>query len=94
MPRLILLLAGFILSGAVKKILVGAGLGLVSMTVIQTLFDTYFDRVLHYSTYGFDSTVIQLLGLAKIDACLSIIFGAVFARVAVNAMSLALSKSV
>lgn len=93
MPRLLILVFGFILSGAVKKMIVGAGLGLVSMIVIQDLFQRYVNKVIHYSTSNFEQTVVMLLSLARVDDCLSIILGAVFARVALNAMTLTLSKA-
>ncbi|WP_157823737.1 DUF2523 family protein [Acinetobacter proteolyticus] len=93
MPRMLILLAGFILSGAVKKMIVGAGLGLVAMTVIQSVFDRYVEKVLHFSTSGFEQNVVMFLSLSGIDDCLSVILGAVFARVAINAMTLSLAKA-
>lgn len=94
MPKLLLLVIGFALSGAVKKMLVGAGLGLVSMIFISSIFQRYLNQALHYSTFDNNADVLYaLISLSQADYCISIIISAVVARVAINAMTLTLSKS-
>ncbi|MFU8928263.1 DUF2523 family protein [Acinetobacter puyangensis] len=92
MPRLLLLVIGFALSGAVKKMIVGAGLGLLSMSFIQALFKWYIERFTHYGQFDNSTNVMGLLAIAMIPECVSVILGAVVARVSINAMSLALTK--
>lgn len=92
MPRMLLLVASFVLTGAIRKMLVGAGLGLVSMSVISLLFERYLDRFIQYSA-GDSVNIFGLLALAGVDKCLSVIIGATVARVAINAMTLTLAKA-
>lgn len=91
MHKLLLTVAAFVLSSALKKMIVGAGLGVTSMLFIQSLFQRYYDHVLH-SAGSFQHNVVMFIGLSQLDQALSIIIGAVFARVAINAMTLAITK--
>ena len=95
MPRLLFIVLGFVLSGAIKRLLLGAGLGLLSMTVLHQFFDWYMQRFTHYGSpptanYG---GVFGLLAIARIPECISILMGAVVARLTINAMTLTLAKS-
>lgn len=94
MHKLLFMMLTFLLSTVVKKILVGAGLGLASMTFIKNVFQWYIDRFVHYTNGATDysSMVFGLLALAKIPECVSIVLGAVVARIAINAMSVSLIK--
>lgn len=87
MPKILMLLAGFLLQSAVKKLLLGAGLGLVSMAVIQAIFDQY----MHYtfnSIYGAggQSVAFSFIYMFGLDRAISIILGAVTARVVITSM--------
>ena len=92
MPRILILIAGFILESAVKKLLLGAGLALVSMTTIQIFFDRKLQQA-QSQTGNMDNWILGLIALAKLDVCLSIIVGAVMARVAISAAAVSLRKS-
>ena len=92
MPKLLILLAGFILESAVKKLLFGAGIAIFSMTVIQTLFDQKLQKAISH-TGSMDNWILGLIAIAKLDVCTSIIIGAVVARVAISSASLTLRKS-
>jgi hypothetical protein len=91
MAKLLLLVLGFVLESAVKRLLVGAGLGLVSMISIQTYFDYKLQQAMN-QTGSFDNWVLGLLAIAKFDTCLSIIIAAVIARVTISAAQLTLQK--
>lgn len=91
MVRILVLLIGFMLEGAVKRLLVGAGLSLVSMVGIQTYFDYKINQALAL-TGQMDNWILGLMAVAKFDICLSIIIGAVAARVVIASASLTLSK--
>ncbi|MFW2003614.1 DUF2523 family protein [Acinetobacter ursingii] len=91
MVRILLLVIGFFLEGAVKRLLVGAGLSLISMASIQTYFDYKINQAISQTGY-MDNWILGLLAIAKLDVCLSIIIGAVAARVVISAASLSLSK--
>ena len=91
MARILLLVFGFVLESAIKRLLVGAGLGLVSMITIQTYFDQKLQQAIN-QTGAFDNWVLGLLAIAKMDTCLSIIVAAVIARVAISSAQLSLKK--
>lgn len=92
MPRLLILVAGWLLESAVKKLLLGAGLSVVSMAVIQTVFDSYLRKAIS-QTGSMDNWILGLIAIAKLDVCMSIIIGAVIARVAISSASLSLRKA-
>ena len=92
MPRVLILIAGWLLESAIKKLLLGAGLAVVSMAVIQTYFDRYLQKAIN-QTGSMDNWILGLIALAKLDVCMSIIIGAVVARVAISSASLSLRKS-
>lgn len=92
MPRLLILLAGFILESAVKKLLFGAGIAIFSMTVIQTVFEQKLQKAIT-QTGSMDNWILGLIAIAKLDLCTSIIIGAVVARVAISSASLTLRKA-
>lgn len=91
MVRIFVLLIGFFLEGAIKRLLVGAGLSLISMVGIQSYFDYKVNQALSL-TGQMDNWILGLMAVAKVDVCLSIILGAVAARVAISSASLTLSK--
>lgn len=79
------------LEGAIKKLLLGAGLALVSAVSIQAFFDRKIDQAM-LETGQMDNWILGLMAVAKIDTCLSIIISAVAARVVIASASLTLSK--
>jgi hypothetical protein len=91
MVRIFVLLIGFFLEGAVKRLLLGAGLALVSAVSIQTFFDQKINQALSQTGY-MDNWILGLMAVAKFDICLSIVLSAVAARVVISSASLTLSK--
>lgn len=92
MPRVLILVAGWLLESAIKKLLLGAGFAVVSMAVIQIQFDKYLQKAIN-QTGSMDNWILGLIALAKLDICMSIIIGAVIARVAISSASLGLKKA-
>lgn len=79
-----------ILSFAFKKVLIGAGLGLATFALSQSLFSMF----LSYVTDRFNelSALFWLVDLAGIDIALSYIISAVSIRLALGSSKLALRK--
>lgn len=91
MGKVLMLVFGFVLESAIKRLLFGAGLGLASMITIQTYFDQKLQQAMN-QTGAFDNWILGLLAIAKMDTCLSIIVSAVIARVAIASAQLTLKK--
>lgn len=74
-----------------KKLLLGAGLGLTSFTGVISLMNS----ILRDSTSSFyrgDSAVLQILGLGGVDISLSMIISACFVRATMSVGSVVVSK--
>ena len=82
---------GLLLGSALKRILIGAGLALVSSQAIQTLIDTYINKALNGMSFS-GSTAIMFLGLSGADVAISILIGALMARVFIEASKIGLRK--
>lgn len=92
MGKLIATILTIFLSSFVRKILVGAGISIVSATFYNTLITYLLDKVVSNLNSG-SSTILNLLMLSGLDTCLSIIFGALTARAVIVSSSLFLTKS-
>lgn len=90
MPRLFLLVIGWVLSSAVKKLLVGAGLATVSYSVLTLIFDRYSNAL--FSSYYGQNWFVGILQYTELDTALSIVLSAVIARAALNAMTVAITR--
>jgi hypothetical protein len=88
---MILLLLGAFSSSAVLKFLVGAGLGLGTSAFMITFLNYYVDQAVG-STSALGA-VAGLIGLSGLDKALSIVVGALVARVSINSLNIKLIKS-
>lgn len=81
MFRLFQKLIDVVLAGAIKKLLLGAGIGVVSGIIFFNILNYYIDKLIA-SLSAFDSVgefgriAINLFGIAGLDIAMSIIIGA------------------
>lgn len=66
----------------IKRLLLGAGLGLVSYTTLKTIFDSMIEKALQSMNSGLD-IALSFLGLSGLDTALSIVISAMFIRVTI-----------
>lgn len=91
MGKLLMMVGTFLMQGSVKTALLGAGLGLASAVVMKTVLERYINQALE-QMQGFDSIVASFLNLSGFDIALSVVIGALIARVTMNSMKLSLIK--
>jgi len=92
MGKIIYLVGTLLLSGSVRSMLVGAGLGLATSQLILSLTNRYITSALS-GVSGVGGSMVSFLGLAGADVALSIIIGAVIARATINSLKISLVKS-
>lgn len=68
-----------LLKGALKRVLQGAGLGLVSYAGISEMLETIIERANAQLAQG-DGYALSILGLGGVDTCLSMILSACIIR--------------
>lgn len=91
MPRLLLLVAQFVLASLFKRVLLAAGLALGTFSLIDTLFNKYIDLAINGAN-DFSAGVWGLLALAGIPTCISLLLSATVARVIIQTTTLSLKK--
>lgn len=91
MLRVLYWILGLLLGSAVKRILIGAGLALISSQAIQGLIDVYIGKALNGMSFS-GSTAIMFLGLSGADVAISILIGALMARAFIEASKIGLRK--
>ncbi len=74
----------------IARVLVGAGLSLVTFTIATSLLDDALDFVT--SNLGALGDVMQILSIAGVGTGLSVIGSAMVARIAIDASSFTLKK--
>lgn len=82
---------GLLLGSAVKRVLIGAGLALISSQAIQGLIDVYINKALNGMSFA-GSSAIMFLGLSGADVAISILIGALMARAFIEASKIGLRK--
>lgn len=96
MPKMLFVVMTFLLGGAIKRMVVGAGLGFIAHSFLSVTFKWFLERSVYYMNSGSSTQavgyVLSFLGMARIDQCLSLIASAVVARIAINAMTLSLTR--
>lgn len=92
MGKLLYIVGTFLLSGSIKQMLLGAGIGLASASFILTITNRYIDSAIA-NMQGIGGAAIQIMGLSGLDVALSIVIGAVIARATINAMRVSITKS-
>lgn len=86
-----------VLKESVKKVLIGAGLGLGSTIIFLTLVN-YYVRLLieHLNSFGvvgqFGQIGLALLGIAGVDTALSLVIGAYIIKFTVKKTQVFLTK--
>lgn len=91
MLKAIFWILGLLLGSAVKRILIGAGLALISSQAIQGLIDVYITKALNGMNFA-GSSAIMFLGLSGADVAISILIGALMARAFIEASKIGLRK--
>lgn len=89
MGDLLYITGNFLLKGAIRTMLTGAGLALTTAGVSLVLINELIQRV-QSELSGLPALAIALLNLSQVDAALSLMLGAVLARATVNAAKLQL----
>lgn len=97
MGKLLQKLLDVVLTGGLKKLLLGAGLSLVSITIVYTVLNYYLDKVLNQlQTLGAVGQIgqigIALMGIAGVDTALSIVIGAYIVKFTIKKSQVFLSK--
>lgn len=85
------LIYGFItwmLGNAAARVLTGAGLGLISFSILDGIINTFLDNAVS-SLSGLPQLTIALLGLAGVGTGISIVGGALLTAAAIKSASLA-----
>ena len=85
-------LTSWLLSNFAKKVLIGAGVTLVSGAVINIVLTTYINKAIAASSQ-IDSTYLGLLSISGLDHAISIIIGALIARATLLAANLSFKKA-
>ena len=85
-------LTSWLLSNFAKKVLIGAGVTIVSGAVINIVLTTYINKAIAASSQ-IDSTYLGLLSISGLDHAISIIIGALIARATLLAANLSLKKA-
>lgn len=89
--RAFLWLGTFFLSGFIKRILAGAGIGLVSFVAQQAIFNAFINY-LRTNINLLSSLTIIMFDLSGIFICLSLIVSAIGIRMTMNSGKLAFRK--
>ena len=92
MKAILFSLTSWLLSNFAKKVLIGAGVTIVSGAVINIVLTTYINKAIAASSQ-IDSTYLGLLSLSGLDHAISIIIGALIARATLLAANLSFKKS-
>lgn len=85
-------LTSWLLSNFAKKVLVGAGVTIVSGAVINIILTTYINKAISASNQ-IDSTYLGFPFQACLDHAISIIIGALIARATLLAANLSFKKA-
>lgn len=92
MKALLFGLTSWLLSNFAKKVLLGAGVTLITGAVINAILTAYINKAL--SAAGqIDQTYLGLLSISGLDHAISIIIGALIARATLLAANISLTKS-
>lgn len=84
-------LGAWLLKNFAQKVLLGAGVALVSTIVIQTVLSSFINKAINASS-SIDHTYLGLLAISGLDQAISIIIGALIARAAIVATETSIRK--
>jgi hypothetical protein len=91
MKQMLFALTSWLLSNFAKKVLLGAGVTLVSGAVINAILATYINKAISASS-SIDPTYLGLLSISGLDHAISIIIGALVARATILAANVSIKK--
>lgn len=91
MTRVLFMLGSWLLSNFAKKVLLGAGVAIVTSAVIQTILTAFIHKAINAST-SIDPTYLGLLAISGLDQAISIIIGALIARATIVASEMSIRK--
>lgn len=91
MPRLLFMLGSWLLSNFAKKVLLGAGVAIVSSAIIQSILTAFINKAINASN-SIDQTYLGLLSISGLDTAISIVIGALIARATIVASTVSFKK--
>ena len=91
MPAFLFTLSSWILTNFAAKVLLGAGVAIVSSAIVNTIITTYINKAINAAS-SVDPTYIGLLAISGLDQAISIVIGALVARATIVASSISLKK--
>jgi hypothetical protein len=91
MGKILFTIGSWLLSNFAKKVLLGAGVAIVSSAVINTILSSFINKAINASS-SIDQTYLGLLSISGLDQAISIIIGALVARATIVASSMSIKK--
>ena len=91
MPAFLFTLGSWLLTNFASKVLLGAGVAIVSSAIINTILTSFIEKAINASS-SVDPTYLGLLALSGLDQAISIIVGALVARATIVASSMSFKK--
>lgn len=91
MGKLLYLVGTYLLSDALKRVLLGAGIGLVSSQIILTIVHAALDKMQNAMT-GITGPAAAFLSLSGADVAMSVIAAALLTRAAFEASKIGIRK--
>lgn len=91
MGRLLTIISEWLLKNGVRKVLMGAGLSVVSYLAVLTAFRAAFDSLIN-SSQSIPANLLNLLGLAGVDSALSAFVSVAIFILNLNSGKLAIRK--
>lgn len=91
MGKLLTLILGNFAGSAIKKLLIGAGLGLATGAIVLSIINHYISKIQQQA--GFLGDMAGIAHLGGLDTAISIIIGAVVVRATLGATKLSLVKA-
>ena len=85
-------LTSWLLSNFAKKVLLGAGVTIISGAVFNIVLSAYINKAIAASS-SINPTYLGLLSISGLDHAISIIVGALVARATLMAANISFSKS-
>lgn len=97
MGKLLSGIIGFAFAGGIKKLLLGAGLGLISIAIVYTVINYYIAKIIsqlnELGALGKVGSIgLSLLGIAGVDTAISIVIGAYIVKFTIKKSQVFLGK--
>lgn len=93
MPAVLIKVLQFIVGGLISRLLISVGVGLFTAVYVKLYVDDYLSRSESLLISGLPPEVIQLAGIARLDDCISIIFGGLSLVATLKSLKLVFHKS-